>query len=397
MMILPRIAVAGVVSLLVLHAYWYGDACSALFGGSTRKHQRRQLLPGNCPRLPEGPPRFRDDGTFTIVQFTDLHLQCFPPSIMETVTTVNSVLNAECPDFVAYTGDVCEVSTRSCTTASNQALMMDIAVDPSEYRGIPWAMTYGNWDRKPDAHWTGSELNDFLISGEYKHNFNRRPQDGVDGDSVFHVLVMSNGTSADLEDTPNAVMYFMDTMANEGCLGTPGTGCLHESQVAWYNTTSAALREKNGGRSLPAVALFHIPLPEYITAWNSGAKGDLDEPLGTSGQGISCVISSGGFAQAAAANGDVLAMTCGHDHDNDFHGVYQGISMMYGRKGGFGSYGPPDTWGHRPASEGARVIQLRRKEGRIEMESWIRLNDGRKIVQTQAVAALTQSECFHGS
>lgn len=31
----------------------------------------------------------------------------------------------------------------------------------------------------------------------------------------------------------------------------------------------------------------------------------------------------------------------GHDHSNDFIGDYHGISLGFGRKTGYGCYGPP--------------------------------------------------------
>lgn len=33
-------------------------------------------------------------------------------------------------------------------------------------------------------------------------------------------------------------------------------------------------------------------------------------------------------------------MFCGHDHNNDFGGFVNGIEIGFGRKTGFGSYGP---------------------------------------------------------
>ena len=32
---------------------------------------------------------------------------------------------------------------------------------------------------------------------------------------------------------------------------------------------------------------------------------------------------------------------CGHDHNNDFCGNHFGVSLFYGRKTGYGGYGPP--------------------------------------------------------
>ncbi len=39
--------------------------------------------------------------------------------------------------------------------------------------------------------------------------------------------------------------------------------------------------------------------------------------------------------------GDIQTISCGHDHNNDFFGNYYNVTMMYGRKTGYGGYGPP--------------------------------------------------------
>merc|ERR1740130_2487913 len=59
--------------------------------------------------------------------------------------------------------------------------------------------------------------------------------------------------------------------------------------------------------------------------------------------------------------------------------------MMYGRKSGFGSYGPPKEWGSFPSKDGARVIQLRRNatSGELSVATWIRLMDGTVLTETQ--------------
>ena len=37
-------------------------------------------------------------------------------------------------------------------------------------------------------------------------------------------------------------------------------------QINWYRQQSAAYKAQNGGQPLPALAFFHIPLPEYNEA-----------------------------------------------------------------------------------------------------------------------------------
>merc|ERR1719387_2271691 len=115
-------------------------------------------------------PRYRADGTFKIVQFTDLHLE--PNSLPETVRVMEAVLDTEKPDFVAYTGDICDSKTMSCQDEAMQAANFRAAFRPSEERKIPWALTFGNWDRAPDvANWTGQEGTEF-IRRHFRYSFN---------------------------------------------------------------------------------------------------------------------------------------------------------------------------------------------------------------------------------
>jgi len=51
--------------------------------------------------------------------------------------------------------------------------------------------------------------------------------------------------------------------------------------------------------------------------------------------------------------GDITGVFCGHDHDNDYGGFVNNIEVVYGRKTGFGGYGPPPEF-----TRGARVIEL---------------------------------------
>jgi len=59
---------------------------------------------------------------------------------------------------------------------------------------------------------------------------------------------------------------------------------------------------------------------------------------------------------------------CGHDHNNDFYGVFNNIMLGYGRKTGYGSYGPPDGW-----YRGARVFLF---DQNININTWIREENG---------------------
>jgi predicted MPP superfamily phosphohydrolase len=50
--------------------------------------------------------RFREDGTFTIIQFTDIHWQDGSDLDRQTRAVMELIMNAEKPDFVMFTGDI---------------------------------------------------------------------------------------------------------------------------------------------------------------------------------------------------------------------------------------------------------------------------------------------------
>lgn len=39
---------------------------------------------------------------------------------------------------------------------------------------------------------------------------------------------------------------------------------------------------------------------------------------------------------------NMLGVFAGHDHNDDFNVLYEGIYLGYGRKTGYGNYGPPE-------------------------------------------------------
>lgn len=45
-------------------------------------------------------------------------------------------------------------------------------------------------------------------------------------------------------------------------------------------------------------------------------------------------------------------MIVGHDHNNDYYGNYDGVNLAYGRKTGYGAYGPSGML------HGARVFEV---------------------------------------
>ena len=86
---------------------------------------------------------------------------------------------------------------------------------------------------------------------------------------------------------------------------------------------------------------------------------------------------------------NIKAVFVGHDHNNDFCGDYYGVSLCYGRKTGYGSYGPPDGM-----QRGARILEFSLRDDTIKFDSWIRQEDGSLDFQTESHQSnVTQPQC----
>jgi len=135
--------------------------------------------------------------------------------------------------------------------------------------------------------------------------------------------------------------------------------------VAWYKNESATLKSMNNNKVIPGSSFFHIPLFEHLDLWNTKPmRGNLGEE-----GGVCCSSVNTGLYGAFREMGDIKYSFCGHDHNNDYYGDYFGITLGYGRKTGYGSYGPPSGWMH-----GARVIEF--TQNSFEIKTWLRVEDG---------------------
>jgi hypothetical protein len=191
--------------------------------------------------------------------------------------------------------------------------------------------------------------------------------------STNYVLNVESSRST----TPSTNLYFFDS-SDDNCLKVKGWGCIYPDQVEWYRKTSIMLRQKYG-KVLPSLAFFHIPLPEHMNVLHKGIKGNRTED-------ICCFSVNTGIYSAILEMGDIKFLTVGHDHNNDYVGDYNGIQLAYGRKTGYGGYGPPANW-----LRGARVIEL--IEDPFQINTWIRQEDGTKIIQIENQNKMQQNIC----
>ncbi len=295
------------------------------------------------------PLKFNSGGLFKIVQFTDMHYNYDSPKSEVVLAMMNEVLDIEQPDLVIFTGDI-------VTEAPLQKGWAKITA-PLVKRKIQWAVTLGNHDDEHDVN--RREIMPLLADITY--NLSEAGDSDVYGESNYVLPVQGNK-----DDKTAALLYCFDSNSYSPIQGVGDYGWFRISQIDWYRKVSTEWTEKNDGEPLPALAFFHIPLPEYNDAWNSK-----DEQLvGVKNEDVcSPALNSGMFA-AMLHQRDVFGTFVGHDHTNDYLAPFCGIALAYGRFSGGG-----DTYGDLP--NGARVIVL--KEGEREFTSWLRIRGNEKI------------------
>lgn len=287
--------------------------------------------------------RFRSDGTFTIIQFTDMHIKngIEPEKDVQTLAVIQQLIASQKPDLIVLTGDVISSYDTEDQEAAFRRAIADVVQS-----AIPFAVIYGNHDSETGI--TRQRLNEVLK--EYSNNLSEDGPKDIHGVGNYALTVAG---SASEEDT--AVLYFFDS-GDSAPESVGGYEWIHPDQVHWYCSESKKLAQKNGS-ALPGLAFFHIPIPEYEQVWQEGKS------IGNKGEEVCCPKLNSGLFTAMLEQGDVMGTFAGHDHDNDYVGELHGIRLCYGRATGFNTYGELER--------GARIITL--FEGKREFDTRIEI------------------------
>lgn len=193
------------------------------------------------------PLKFNKNGEFKIVQFTDVHFKYGNPASDIALKRINEVLDAERPDLVVFTGDI--VYAAPADTAMRAVLSC------ASSRKIPFVVTFGNHDNEQGK--TRAELYDVIRSMPC----NIQPDRGAVESPDYVLALKSSDGKKDA-----ALLYCLDSHSYSKLPDVKGYDWLTFDQVNWYRGQSAAYTARNGGKPLPALAFFHIPLPEYNEA-----------------------------------------------------------------------------------------------------------------------------------
>ncbi|MDR2138806.1 MAG: metallophosphoesterase family protein [Tannerella sp.] len=291
--------------------------------------------------------KFHADGTFKILQLTDIHMQHLNEASQKAIKNIHTMLDLEKPDLVIITGDV--------IFAAPGEPGLQRVLEPLISRKTPFAVTWGNHDNN-DCDMSRREMQDYVQKQPFNLGFR---VDGLKGESVFNLPVQGSRNSS-----VAFVIWCMDSGAGSTVEGVKGYGWITPEQIEWYNRESRAFTKANNGVPVPALAFYHIPVPEYDDATCAREPRWIGHKL----EYVACPQLNSGFFAATKINGDVMGHFCGHEHNNDFVAMWHGIMLAYGRfSGGNTAYNDLDY-------NGGRVIILR--EGVREFETYVRLRNG---------------------
>ncbi|MCJ1420711.1 hypothetical protein MMC32_007070 [Xylographa parallela] len=345
---------------------------------------RLSVRHGTPKSLTRPTPRVRKDGKFKILQVSDLHLStglgyCRDPvpaspsgaicdADPRTLEFVGSVLDSERPDMVVLSGD----QVNGETAPDAQTAVFKFA-ELFIKRNIPYAIIFGNHDDEGSLDRAAI----MSLTQSLPLSLSEPGPATVDGVGNYVVEVLARGTSSHSALS----LYLLDTHGySPDETHFKGYDWLKKSQLDWLRETAASLRTSAAHKEYAHIhldmAFIHIPLPEYRNTGNlvPGSGQRLEPPTAPG-------FNSG--AKDVFIENNIFAVSCGHDHANDYctvepHSepdkaelstVGKRLWMCYAGGAGFGGYG-----GYGGYKRRVRVWDFDMNEAKVE--TWKRVEGG---------------------
>jgi predicted phosphodiesterase len=276
--------------------------------------------------------KYRTDGTFKILQFTDTHIGNMPfhEDDHKTFDLIKKAIDTFDVDLIIHTGDI--IWSEGVKDAD---IVFTKTMEIFNHTKVPMAITFGNHDSEEII--TRSDLRYI-----FRQTVNNRAE-------KHHSMIIDNRESYTLEiydsntDEVKNTLYFMDTGA-----AAPFDIGIYDwnqpEQVEWFRKTSKLYRKGDGVKR--NLIFQHIPIPEYWQAANNIQEG---LNLETNERISAPHLNTGLFANMIL-NDETWGMFVGHDHENDFDGLYAGLHLIYGKVSGYQTYGEVER--------GIRIIEL---------------------------------------
>ncbi len=312
-------------------------------------------------QIQKEPLRFREDGTFHILQLSDIHLvdpemdDDPDPSIpkrheQRTLAVMEQCVERTNPDLVVLTGDIVSGYWEEYNYDYLYKVIGRI-VDVFARRNLPLALVFGNHDSELNFH-REIQMSMYLEYPNCRATFNAEDMTGC---GTYNLPILSRDGSA--RKAFNLWLFDSnDYPRDHAGKFQEGYDYVHPDQIAWYERTAAALRAENGGTPLPSILFQHIPVQQEYDCIRTadapieGVAGFMDDdgkfwymPDAICGRLREKPCPPAGNHREQfdswVKTGDILAAFFGHDHVNDFLVEKDGILLVQTLGAGYFTYG----------------------------------------------------------
>eukprot|EP00727_Mastigamoeba_balamuthi_P003957 m51a1_g13559 hypothetical protein (401) ;mRNA; r:329-1994 len=266
------------------------DSCGGCFNGgrcneaAARCECTASFAGANCEIDMSRRLSFNSNRKFKIVQFTDMHY-CVDSENDKTDAVQATVLQAEHPDLIVYTGDL--MSGTSIKVKSTAIDNWKRATSVAARGNYKWARLFGNHD--DDGPLNRQEM--FTMDAQLPGSLTISGPADLFGESNYYLPIYES--SAVSEQTPASLLWFLG-VSDGSCEGVSGDGCVTRSQVDWFQSSSSTLASRWQMTQNPfSLMFFHIPVPEYVTLWNTATV------MGSKNENVCCPKTNTGLYEAA--------------------------------------------------------------------------------------------------
>lgn len=296
--------------------------------------------------------KFREDGTFRVLMMSDLQESThYDP---RSLRSVEVLVDEADPDLVVFGGDNCNGHEISSEEELKEFLSIFTSV--LETRQIPWAHVFGNHDHEVpidiDVHQSVYESFPMCVSshtGDDVHgktnfllpvyNKNDEPALAIWCLDTNYTVDSKQEWICELSRNGSRLPFEPNTISNE--IGF--WGALFADQLLWYNDKSVEL-EKMAGKKVPGLLCMHIGVKAFCLAQSSPKdyikSGNYDEVF----NGLAL---DPGLFEMLKHRADIIGISCGHTHRNDFEAEVDGIRLFWDASVGYRCYGVDERRGGR--------------------------------------------------
>ena len=279
---------------------------------------------------------------FVVLNLADVQLSedyIFDKEGEYTFDLITKLVNDQKPDLITLSGD----------NAWGYISYLEVIKFIDSF-GIPWAPVMGNHDGENTfsefwaAYYLANAENCLFKFGPKDMGYGNYIINVTENDKIIHTLFMMDTHSEDEFEVDGKVIEDYDH--------------LWSNQLDWYEWGVNGVTALNGGNIVESTVIFHIPVREYIDAWNAVSVNQSEEKEFGDGDATNENYVYGniheewcpspvnnGFFDLCKKLGSTKTIIAGHDHRNDAAVMYEGICLAYSLKAGFGSYWSPDMIG----------------------------------------------------